>query len=162
MVTIAVPGRLSRLRAERAEGNEGGSGGGGAREDGTAYGAGVLVGDLFDPECPTRLVLDRVGDKWTALVVLLLSDGPLRFSQLRDRLGRVAPKVLTESLRRMERDGLVDRAVFAEVPPRVEYSLTDLGRSLIEPIAIIGDWAEVHVHRITAAQRAYDAAREAR
>jgi DNA-binding HxlR family transcriptional regulator len=166
MVTSTVPGRLSRLRAERAEGSEDGSGSGtGSHREsdgGTAYGSDALPGDLFDPACPTRMVLDRVGDKWTALVVLLLSDGPLRFSQLRDRLGRVAPKVLTESLRRMERDGLVDRAVFAEVPPRVEYSLTDLGRSLIEPIAMIGDWAEVHVHRITAAQRAYDAARESR
>jgi DNA-binding HxlR family transcriptional regulator len=127
-----------------------------------ADGTGDLTeqGDLFDPDCPTRRVLDRVGDKWTVLVVLLLSDGPMRFSQLRGHLGRVAPKVLTESLRRMERDGLLTREIFAEVPPRVEYSLTDLGRSLIEPIAIISDWAEVHVHRITAAQHAYDAARE--
>jgi DNA-binding HxlR family transcriptional regulator len=116
-----------------------------------------MPGNLLDPDCPTRLVLDRVGDKWTALVVLLLSDGPLRFSELRGRLGRVAPKVLTESLRRMERDGLVDREIFAEVPPRVQYSLTDLGRSLVEPISIISDWAEVHVSRITAAQDAYDA-----
>jgi DNA-binding HxlR family transcriptional regulator len=115
-----------------------------------------LDGDVLDPNCPTRTVLDRVGDKWTVLVVLLLSDGAMRFSQLRGHLGRVAPKVLTESLRRMERDGLVNREIFAEVPPRVEYSLTDLGRSLIEPISIISDWAEVNVYRITAAQDAYD------
>jgi DNA-binding HxlR family transcriptional regulator len=105
-------------------------------------------------------VLDRIGDKWTVLVVLLLSDGPMRFTDLRGHLGRVAPKVLTQTLRRMERDGLVTREVFAEVPPRVEYTLTDLGQSLIESIAVIGDWAEVHVHRITAAQAAYDAAQE--
>jgi DNA-binding HxlR family transcriptional regulator len=113
-------------------------------------------GDLFDPDCPTRLVLDRIGDKWTVLVVLLLSDGPLRFSELRSHLGRVAPKVLTQTLRRMERDGLVTREIFAEVPPRVEYALTDLGSSLIEPIAVIADWAEVNVEGITAAQEAYD------
>lgn len=114
-------------------------------------------GDLFDPDCPTRLVLDRIGDKWTVLIVLLLSDGPMRFSKLRGQLGRVAPKVLTQTLRRLERDGLVTREIFAEVPPRVEYALTDLGRSLTEPIAVIGDWAEVNVARITAAQDAYDA-----
>lgn len=114
-------------------------------------------GDLFDPDCPTRLVLDRIGDKWTVLIVLLLGDGPMRFSALRGRLGRVAPKVLTQTLRRLERDGLVTRKIFAEVPPRVEYTLTDLGRSLAGPIAVIGDWAEVNVGRITAAQDAYDA-----
>jgi DNA-binding HxlR family transcriptional regulator len=118
-------------------------------------------GDLFDPDCPTRLVLDRIGDKWTVLVVLLLSDGPMRFSALRGQLGRVAPKVLTQTLRRLERDGLVTREIFAEVPPRVEYALTGLGRSLTEPIAVIGDWAEVNVGRITAAQNAYDTAHPA-
>jgi DNA-binding HxlR family transcriptional regulator len=118
-------------------------------------------GDLFDPDCPTRLVLDRIGDKWTVLVVLLLNDGPMRFSALRAQLGRVAPKVLTQTLRRLERDGLVTREIFAEVPPRVEYALTDLGRSLTGPIAVIGEWAEVNVGRITAAQDAYDTAHPA-
>lgn len=146
MVTIVTPAPLRQLRAKRTDAH-------------STLGAAAdeLPGDVFDPDCPTRLVLDRVGDKWTVLLVLLLSDGPLRFSRLRGQLGRVAPKVLTESLRRMERDGLVNREIFAEVPPRVEYSLTDLGCSLIEPISIISNWAEVHVNRITAAQDAYDA-----
>lgn len=122
--------------------------------------AGGSFGDLFDPDCPTRTVLDRIGDKWTVLVILLLSDGSKRFSDLRRQLGRVAPKVLTETLRRMERDGLLTREVFAVVPPRVDYELTELGASLIRPILVIGDWAEVNVGRITAAQHAYDAARE--
>jgi DNA-binding HxlR family transcriptional regulator len=148
MVTMATPAPLQRLRAKRVEIDRLESGG--AEEEG-------MPGDVFDPDCPTRRVLDRVGDKWTVLLVLLLSEGPLRFSRLRASLGRVAPKVLTESLRRMERDGLVTREIFAEVPPRVEYSLTDLGRSLIEPISIISDWAEIHVNRIAAAQDAYDA-----
>jgi DNA-binding HxlR family transcriptional regulator len=139
VVTIARPRLAGHLRAKRSD---------------------AAQGDLFDPDCPTRLVLDRIGDKWTVLVVLLLSDGPMRFSELRSRLGRVAPKVLTQTLRRMERDGLVTREIFAEVPPRVEYALTDLGNSLIEPIAVIGDWAEVNVDRITAAQAAYDAVPE--
>jgi DNA-binding HxlR family transcriptional regulator len=148
MVTMATPAPLRRLRAKRII----------VDRIGVEWiDTNGVPGDLFDPDCPTRLVLDRVGDKWTALVVLLLSDGPLRFTKLRGYLGRVAPKVLTESLRRMERDGLVTREIFAEVPPRVEYTLTELGRSLIEPISIISDWAEVHVNRITAAQEAYDA-----
>ena len=77
--------------------------------------------------------------------------------QLPPDLGRVAPKVLTQTLRRMERDGLVTLEIFAEVPPRVDYALTDLGRSLARPIAVIGDWAEVHIGQIEAAQAAYDA-----
>lgn len=114
-------------------------------------------GDLFDPDCPTRVVLDRIGDKWTVLVVLLLSNGPMRFSALRSGIGGVAPKVLTQTLRRLERDGLLTRKVFAEVPPRVEYTLTVLGRSLIEPIQTVTDWAERHVWRITDAREKYDA-----
>ena len=136
MVTIAPPRIVGRLRAKHA---------------------GASEGDLFDAGCPTRLILDRIGDKWTVLVVLLLSDGPMRFSQLRADLGRVAPKVLTQTLRRMERDGLITREVFAEVPPRVDYALTELGRSLARPIAVIGDWAEVHIGQIASAQAAYDA-----
>jgi DNA-binding HxlR family transcriptional regulator len=139
MVTIEPPQLFSRLRARRLIPSD---------------------GDLFNPECATRLVLDRIGDKWTVLVVLLLSDGPMRFSELRAQLGAVAPKVLTQTLRRIERDGLVTREIFAEVPPRVEYTLTELGRSLTEPISVIGDWAETHLGQITAAQEAYDDAHD--
>jgi DNA-binding HxlR family transcriptional regulator len=140
MVTIAPPRLVDRFRAQRRTDER---------------------GDLFDADCPTRLLLDRIGDKWTALVVLLLSDGPMRFTELRTHLGRVAPKVLTQSLRRMERDGLVTRRIFAEVPPRVEYTLTELGHSLAEPIAVIGDWAELNMPRFIAAQQEYDAAHAA-
>jgi DNA-binding HxlR family transcriptional regulator len=136
MVTISRPRRFDQLKAAPTQ---------------------VAQGNLFDPDCATRLVLDRIGDKWTVLVVLLLSDGPMRFSELRSHLGRVAPKVLTQTLRRMERDGLLTREIFAEVPPRVNYALTDLGQSLIEPIIVLGDWAEINVDRIVAAQEAYDA-----
>ncbi|WBQ06923.1 winged helix-turn-helix transcriptional regulator [Kribbella sp. CA-293567] len=113
-------------------------------------------GNVFDPDCPTRLVLDRIGDKWTVLVVLLLSDGPRRFTELRDGIGRVAPKVLTQTLRRLERDGLVSREVFAEVPPRVVYTLTPMGESLIKPIRAVTEWAEEHMPAISAAQHGYD------
>jgi len=115
-------------------------------------------GNLFDPDCPTRLILDRIGDKWTVLALLLLDDRPLRFTELRNGIGKVAPKVLTQTLRRLERDGLVTREVFAEVPPRVVYALTPMGRSLIEPIAAVKNWAEEHMPAITAAQEHYDLA----
>ena len=97
---------------------------------------------MFDRECPSRLVLSRLGDKWTMLIVIALSSGVHRFSELRDRLGEVTPKVLTQSLRSLEHDGIVERTVYAVVPPKVEYQLTDLGRSLLEPIAAVKAWAE--------------------
>ena len=120
--------------------------------------ASVLArGNAFDPDCPTRVVLDRIGDKWTVLVIGALIDGPLRFTALRQRVGGVAPKVLTQTLRAMERDGLLTRTVFAQVPPRVDYALTDLGVSLGGPIAVLTDWAEAHVGRIVAARDDFEA-----
>lgn len=113
-------------------------------------------GNAYDPTCPTRQVLDRIGDKWTVLVVGALTDGPLRFTQLRHAVGGVAAKVLTQTLRALERDGLITRSVFAEVPPRVEYALTDLGRTLEQPIAAIREWAEVHMPAISGAREDYD------
>jgi DNA-binding HxlR family transcriptional regulator len=115
-----------------------------------------LRGDLFDPDCPTRVVLDRIGDKWTVLVVSALSTGTLRFTELRARVGGVAPKVLTQTLRALERDGILIRTIYPQVPPRVEYQLTDLGRSLAQPIAAIQDWAEGHVGAVLAARNSYD------
>lgn len=113
-------------------------------------------GNAFDPECPTRIVLDRVGDKWTVLVVSALADKTLRFSELRARVGGVAPKVLTQTLRALERDGILTRKVYAEVPPRVEYSLTRLGTSLAAPIDAIQEWAETHVAAVLTAREKYD------
>ncbi|MEU4544056.1 winged helix-turn-helix transcriptional regulator [Nonomuraea dietziae] len=114
------------------------------------------TGDAFDPNCPTRLVLDRIGDKWSVLVLLSLADGPMRFTELRRRVGGVTPKVLTQTLRAMEYDGLLTRKVFAEVPPRVDYTLTDLGRSLHEPVAAVTLWAEQNIGRIMGSREALD------
>ncbi|WP_433325804.1 winged helix-turn-helix transcriptional regulator [Spirillospora sp. CA-294931] len=114
-------------------------------------------GDAFDPNCPTRLVLDRIGDKWSVLVVLCLQDGPRRFTELRNMIGGVTPKVLTQTLRAMEHDGLLTREVFAEVPPRVEYTLTPLGASLRTPIQAIADWAEKNVEEVMFARASRDA-----
>lgn len=112
--------------------------------------------DLYDPACPTRVLLDRIGDKWTVLIVLSLERGTLRFSQLRTAVAGITPKVLTQSLRTLERDGIVTRRVYAEVPPRVEYTLTPLGRSLNAPIQAIADWAQRHVGEVLDARDAHD------
>jgi DNA-binding HxlR family transcriptional regulator len=117
--------------------------------------AGKTRGDAFDPECPTRVVLDRVGDKWTVLVIGALAAQPRRFTELRGAIGGVAPKVLTQTLRALERDGLVTRTVYAQVPPRVDYELTDTGRSLIAPLGVLTDWAETHVSQILASREAF-------
>jgi DNA-binding HxlR family transcriptional regulator len=111
-----------------------------------------------DRDCLTRVVLDRVGDKWSVLVVLTLGDGSRRFTELRDRMVGVTAKVLTQTLRGMERDGLLTRTVYAEVPPRVEYELTALGRSLRGPVEAIKDWADKHVTELMSAREAHDAA----
>ena len=106
------------------------------------------LGNVFDPNCPSRVVLDRIAGKWTGMIVLALGEQTLRFGELRERIGGVAPKVLTQTLRSMEDDGLVTRHIYAEVPPRVEYALTDLGRSLDEPLLAIQQWAERNVSTI--------------
>lgn len=118
----------------------------------------TLPPDAFARACPSRVVLDRIGDRWTVLLVVALADGALRFSQLRTRIEGITPKVLTQTLRALERDGIVTRTVFAEVPPRVEYELTELGRDLLAPIGAIRTWAEEHAARIVVNRDRYDSA----
>ena len=117
-----------------------------------------LPPNAFARACASRVVLDRIGDRWTVLLVISLADGALRFSQLRAKIEGITPKVLTQTLRALERDGLVTRTVFAEVPPRVEYELTDLGRDLLAPIGAIRVWAEEHAARIVKNRERYDEA----
>jgi DNA-binding HxlR family transcriptional regulator len=103
-------------------------------------------------------VLARIGDKWAVLVVRLLGDGPVRFSELRRRIGGISQRMLTLTLRGLERDGLVSRTVHATVPPKVEYDLTPLGRSLLAPIRALGDWAFSHQAEIESARARFDVA----
>jgi DNA-binding HxlR family transcriptional regulator len=117
-----------------------------------------LPPNAFARECASRVVLDRIGDRWTVLLVVALADGRLRFSQLRTKIEGITPKVLTQTLRALERDGLVTRTIFAEVPPRVEYELTELGRDLLAPIDAIRVWAEEHAARIVANRDRHDEA----
>ncbi len=114
----------------------------------------------YDSNCPTRVVLDRIADKWTVLVFGLLEDGPLRFSALQRGIDGISQKMLTQTLRNLERDGLVNRTVFPVVPPHVEYELTALGRTLSEPIAAIRHWAEENIQDISIAQQRYDKSKE--
>ena len=119
--------------------------------------AAVFDFDILSPACPSRTVLRHVVDRWTPLVVTVLADGPSRFGQLRARVGGVTPKVLTQTLRSMERDGLVTRTQLPGVPPRVDYELTDLGRSLQAPIDALRTWIEANSARILAHRESYDA-----
>jgi DNA-binding HxlR family transcriptional regulator len=113
-------------------------------------------GNTYAAQCPTRLVLDRVADKWTVLVLGLLSDGPVRFNGLRREIEGISQKMLSQTLKGLERDGLVNRRAFPTVPVTVEYSLTPLGRTLTKSLAALQSWAETNFEDVLKAQRRYD------
>ena len=117
----------------------------------------VLPPNVYSATCPTRQVLDLIADKWAVLVIGVLEDSPQRFSRIQRQIDGISQKMLTQTLRSLERDGLVSRTVYAEVPPRVEYALTPLGETLCDPIAAIIGWAEGHIAEVTQAQISYDA-----
>jgi DNA-binding HxlR family transcriptional regulator len=107
--------------------------------------------------CPAvREVLNRIGDKWSVQIVALLGDGPMRFSELRRSIEGISQRMLTLTLRGLERDGLIARTVFPEIPPRVEYELTRLGRTLLEPIQGLAEWAERYRTSIQDARAKFD------
>jgi DNA-binding HxlR family transcriptional regulator len=118
---------------------------------------------VMNPECDSRKALDRIADKWTALIIHVLSSGTKRHGELRRQISGVSQKMLTQTLRSLEDDGIVNRKIYPVVPPMVEYSLTPLGRSLIEPLEAICRWAEEHLSELEAArERAQRAKREGR
>lgn len=108
--------------------------------------------DVMAQACPSRTVLHRIGARWTIFVVIALAAKPQRFTQLKRHIQGITPKVLTETLRALETDGLVLRSDYGGNPPHVEYALTDLGRSLLGPLQSVREWAESHVPQIQAAQ----------
>jgi DNA-binding HxlR family transcriptional regulator len=101
-------------------------------------------------------ILARIGDKWSVLIIMLLAEGPRRFSELKRMIGGVSQRMLTLSLRGLERDGLVTRTIFPTIPPRVDYALTPLGRSLLAPVRALGSWAFEHQRAIDTAREAFD------
>lgn len=114
------------------------------------------VWNIMVATCPSRTSLAKIANKWTAMIVIALSKGSLRFGELREEVDGISGKVLADTLRDLERDGIVERTAYNQMPPRVEYELTTLGRSLREPLAALGRWAEEHISDVLAARDAYD------
>lgn len=117
----------------------------------------LLRGDAFDADCPTRVVLDQLAGKWSVLALGALEAGPLRFNALKRRLQGISQKMLVQTLRELERNGLVVRRAFPTVPATVEYSLTSLGAELASPTEAFRSWIESHIGHLIAAQRRFDA-----
>ncbi|MGX4654613.1 winged helix-turn-helix transcriptional regulator [Micromonospora sp. SCSIO 07396] len=113
--------------------------------------------DPFQRDCGSRQVIDRIGDRWSVLVVLTLADGERRYGELAEHIDGISQKMLTQTLRGLERDGLVTRTVHASVPPRVDYALTDLGHSLLDLLSGLEAWATTHLADVQAARVRYDA-----
>ncbi|ADP39986.1 transcriptional regulator, HxlR family [Rothia dentocariosa ATCC 17931] len=112
--------------------------------------------DVYNKNCPCRHILDRIADKWSALIIGRLQQGPQRFSELKRSITGITQKVLTQNLRTLERDGLVSRTIFPTVPVTVEYKLTPLGETLIEPLRVLRQWSEAHKQEVLDAQDVYD------
>ncbi|WP_296175404.1 helix-turn-helix domain-containing protein [uncultured Brevundimonas sp.] len=114
-------------------------------------------GDVYAANCPTRLLLDRIADKWTVLLLTTLAGGPMRFNALKRRIEGVSQKMLSQTLRQMERDGLATRSVEATVPVSVTYAITPLGQTLVQALQPVIDWAETRMPEVALAQADYDA-----
>lgn len=106
--------------------------------------------------CPSRTSLAKIANKWTAMIVIALSGGPLRFGELQQAVDGISGKVLADTLRGLERDGIVDRTAYDEMPPRVEYELTALGQTLREPLTALSRWAEEYIEDVMSARDSYD------
>ena len=114
--------------------------------------------EVYQGNCPTRAILDRIADKWATLIIGILAQSESRrFNELKRTIGGISQKMLTQTLRDLERDGLVKRTVYAEIPPRVEYRLTDLGKTLCGPISALTQWAHDHIDEVKSAQSEFDA-----
>ncbi|MGM3390009.1 helix-turn-helix transcriptional regulator [Stutzerimonas stutzeri] len=109
----------------------------------------------FDHPCPIRDVLDRIGDQWSFLVLEALAERTLRFNELSREIGDISKQMLSRTLKRLEMDGFVQRTLFAEVPPRVEYQLTEMGRGFLVPMLALVQWADTHHAQVCQSRRAY-------
>jgi DNA-binding HxlR family transcriptional regulator len=115
-----------------------------------------VIVSAYAKDCPSRQILDRIGDTWSVLIIVSLAGGPRRYSELAGFIEGVSPKMLTQTLRALERDGMITRTVFPVVPPHVEYDLTALGRSLLGLVSGLEAWAEEHIADVAAARGTYD------
>lgn len=116
----------------------------------------IAAMNLFDTNCAGHQILEHVANKWTVLIIYALTQGKKRYSELKQQIIGVSPKMLIQNLRNLERYGLIEREVYPTVPPRVEYSLTLLGDSLVEPLAILGEWVYQHISDVKTAIEDYD------
>lgn len=114
------------------------------------------VWNIMVATCPSRTSLAKIANKWTAMIVIALSKEPLRFGELRGEVDGISGKVLADTLRDLERDGILNRTSYNEMPPRVEYELTALGHTLREPLTALGRWAEEHISEVMEARDTYD------
>lgn len=122
----------------------------------TAPDASPLAWNPYCKQCPTRFVLDRIADKWTVLILGILTEQPMRFNALLRRIEGLSQKVLSQTLKRLERDGLITRTVLASTPISVEYAMTPLGQTLAETLNSLTGWAEQHIEAVLQAQQRYD------
>lgn len=113
--------------------------------------------DPYDPGCPSRQLVDRIGDRWTVLLIGALSVGPARYGELAESVAGISPRMLSQTLKALERDGLVAREAFAEIPPRVVYSLTPSGESLRPVLLAVENWAREHAQTVLDSREAHDA-----
>lgn len=111
---------------------------------------------VFDTQCEGHQIIEKIANKWSILIIYALTQGKKRYSDLKQQISGISPKMLVQNLRKLERTGLIKRDVFPSVPPRVDYSLTPIGESLAEPLAVLGEWAYHHIPDVNAAIEAYD------
>lgn len=112
--------------------------------------------ELFTLNCPTQQILDLIADKWSVIVLYCLAYQPRRYTEIQRRIEGISQKVLTQTLRKLERHGLIKRQVLSETPPSVEYSLTDLGKTLLDPLLAIANWSRQYFPEVMASREAYD------
>lgn len=112
--------------------------------------------DIFDESCEGHQALEKIANKWTILIIYALTQGTKRYGELKRQIQGISPKMLIQNLRNLERCGLVERKIYPVVPPKVDYSLTPLGESLVEPLAIFGEWSYKHINEVKAACNSYD------
>ncbi len=112
---------------------------------------------VLNQKCGSRQVLDLIADKWTAIAIYRLSQGTKRYSELQREINGISQKMLTQTLRNLERNGIVERKIYPVIPPMVEYSLTTLGQTLVKPLCHLCQWAEIHLSEVEAAREQYDA-----